>query len=148
MTTRFDAIIIGTGQSGPSLAARLAGAGRKVAIIELMRYYLESHMVKQRKRNISAVFLALTLAAAMGCASTATNESTGEYIDDAVLTLKVKAAILDQPQLKSFDFHVESFKGAVHLRGVVASQSQIDKAVEVARGVNGVRSIDSDMRVR
>lgn len=102
--------------------------------------------MKQLKRSISAVFLAVTLATMTGCASTLPKESAGEYVDDAVITTKVKAAILDRPTLKSFDIHVETFKGVVYLRGVVASQSTIDEAVKVARGVAGVKSVKNDMR--
>jgi len=104
--------------------------------------------MKQLLRNISAVFVALTLATALGCAANLPQESAGEYIDDAVITTKVKASILDQPSLKSSEIRVETFKGAVYLRGFVSSQASIDKAVEVARGVNGVRSVKNEMRLR
>ena len=104
--------------------------------------------MKQLKRSASAVFLAVTLVTMMGCAANLPQESAGEYVDDAVITTKVKAAILDRPTLKSFDVHVETFKGEVQLRGVVASQSTIDEAVKVARSVNGVRSVKSDMRLK
>ena len=67
------------------------------------------------------------------------------YLDDAVITTKVKAAILDRPTLKVFDIHVETFKGVVYLRGVVASQSTIDEAVKVARSVAGVKSVKNEM---
>jgi hyperosmotically inducible protein len=109
---------------------------------------MESLVMKQLKRSISAVFLGVMLATVMGCAATLPNESAGEYVDDAVITTKVKAAVLDQPSLKSSEIHVETFKGTVHLRGFVASQSQIDKAGEVARSVNGVKSVKNDMRLK
>ena len=101
----------------------------------------------QLKRSASAVFLAVALVGIAGCAATPTRESTGEYVDDAAITAKVKAAILDQPTLKVFDIHVDTFKGTVRLSGVVASQSTIDKAVEVARRVSGVKSVRNEMRV-
>ena len=104
--------------------------------------------MKQLKRSISAVFLAVALATITGCAATLPQESAGEYVDDAVITTKVKAAILDRPTLKLFDIHVETFKGVVQLRGIVASQSTIDEAVKVARSVNGVRSVKNDMRLK
>jgi hyperosmotically inducible protein len=94
------------------------------------------------------VFLGITLATAAGCATTLPKESAGEYIDDSVITTKVKAAIIDQPSLKALEIHVETFKGAVHLRGYVASQSQINKAGEVARGVAGVKSVKNEIRLR
>ena len=103
--------------------------------------------MNQSRRSISAVFLAAALVSIVGCAATANRESTGEYVDDAVVTAKVKAAILDQPQLKSSEIHVDTFKGVVRLRGVVASQPTIDKAGEVARRVEGVKSVKNDMRL-
>jgi osmotically-inducible protein OsmY len=93
-----------------------------------------------------AVFLAIALVGAAGCASTPTTESTGEYLDDAAITAKVKAGILDQPALKSLDIHVETFRGTVRLSGVAASQSAVDKATEVARRVNGVKSVKNELR--
>ena len=101
-----------------------------------------------KQTSFSAVFLAAMLASIPGCAANLPQESTGEYIDDAVITTKVKASLLDQPSLKSFEIHVETFKGTVNLSGYVASQSTIDKAVEVASGVNGVRSVKNEMRLR
>jgi osmotically-inducible protein OsmY len=109
---------------------------------------MESFVMKQLTRRISTVFLAFTLATIVGCAENLPQESAGEYLDDAVITTKVKAAILDQPSLKSSEIKVETFKGTVQLRGSVASQSTIDQAVEVARSVNGVRSVKNDMRLR
>ena len=102
--------------------------------------------MKQLKRSVSAVFLALTLVTIFGCAATGTRESTGEYVDDAAITAKVKAAILDQPNLKSFDIHVATFNGTVYLWGIVASKSTIDEAIRVARSVAGVKSVRNDMR--
>jgi osmotically-inducible protein OsmY len=104
--------------------------------------------MNQIKRSVSAVVIAVVLATAAGCTSTLPKESAGEYIDDAVITTKVKASLLDQPTLKSTDIRVETFKGTVNLGGYVAAQSQIDKAGEVARGVNGVRAVKNDLKLR
>ena len=101
-----------------------------------------------RMSRTAAVFFAIILATALGCAASLPNESAGEYIDDAVITTKVKASIVDQPTLKTLEISVETFKGTVYLRGAVASQGNIDKAVEVARSVAGVRSVKSELRVR
>jgi hyperosmotically inducible protein len=103
--------------------------------------------MKQLKRSVSAVFLALTLVTMVGCAATATKESTGQYVDDAAITAKVKAVILDQPNLKSFDIHVATFNGMVYLWGVVASQTTIDEALSVTRSVAGVKSVRNDMQL-
>ena len=104
--------------------------------------------MKQMKKAASAVFLAVTLVTLTGCAGTATKESTGEYVDDTAITTKVKAAILDRPTLKIFDIHVETVKGVVYLWGAVASRSVVDEAGKVARGINGVKSVKNDLRVR
>lgn len=99
-------------------------------------------------KYLSAMFLAATLVASVGCASTAKQEGTGEYVDDVMITSKVKAAIFGEPTLKSAEINVETFKGVVQLSGFVSSQAAIQKAVELARSVNGVSSVKNDMRVK
>ena len=103
--------------------------------------------MKQLQR-FSTLFSAVLFAAVLGCAGTPQQESTGEYIDDTAITTKVKAAIFNEPSLKSAEISVETFKGAVQLSGFVTSQANINKAVEVARGVGGVTSVKNDMRLK
>ncbi len=103
--------------------------------------------MKQLK-YLSALFMALMLATVMGCASTSTKEGTGEYIDDSIITTKVKAAILHEPTLKSSEINVETFKGTVQLSGFVSSGASINKAIEVTEGVKGVKSVKNDMQVK
>jgi osmotically-inducible protein OsmY len=88
------------------------------------------------------------MAFSLGCASTPKQEGTGEYVDDTVLTTKVKAAVFNEPTLKSAEINVETFKGVVQLSGFVRSQADASKAVEVARGVKGVKSVKNDMRIK
>lgn len=104
--------------------------------------------MKPITKYLSAVFLAATLVTAVGCSSTAKQEGTGEYVDDSVITTKVKAAVFNEPMLKSAEINVETFKGVVQLSGFVSSASAANKAVEVARGVGGVRSVKNDMRIK
>ncbi len=99
-------------------------------------------------KRLSAFFLMLLLASFVGCASTPKSEGTGEYLDDAVITTKVKAAVFHEPSLKSAEINVETFKGVVQLSGFVNSQAAINKAVEVARGVAGVKSVKNDMKLK
>jgi len=99
-------------------------------------------------KHFSALFLAVLLMSVLGCAGTSKQESTGEYIDDSVITTKVKAAIFNEPTLKSAEINVETFKGVVQLSGFVGTQANIYKAVEVARGVGGVKSVKNDMRLK
>ncbi len=110
-------------------------------------HILENSAMLQVKR-FSAFFLAVLLVTILGCAPTPTREGTGEYVDDTVITTKVKAAIFNEPSLKVFQINVETFKGVVQLSGFVRSQTDINKAVEVARGVGGVTSVRNDMRLR
>ena len=101
------------------------------------------------KLNRVFTFLAaLALATMIGCASTRTQESTGQYIDDSTITTKVKAAVFNEPSLKSAQINVETFKGQVQLSGFVGTQAEINKTVEVARAVGGVTSVRNDMRIR
>ena len=104
-------------------------------------------VMKSSKRLI-AFLSAILLASLLGCAATSTHEGTGQYFDDSVITTKVKAAILDEPSLKSAEINVETFKGTVQLSGFVSSRAAVDKAVEVARQVKGVTSVKNDMRVK
>ena len=95
-----------------------------------------------------SLMLAAVFVAILGCASTASKEGTGEYIDDTVITTKVKAAILNEETLKSAEVNVETFKGVVQLSGFVNSEADIAKAASVARGVKGVTSVKNDMRLK
>jgi osmotically-inducible protein OsmY len=92
--------------------------------------------------------LIVMLATFLGCASTANKEGTGEYVDDTVITTKVKTAIFKDDTLKSSEINVETFKGVVQLSGFVHSQAAINRAVEIARTVGGVTSVKNDMRVK
>ncbi len=98
--------------------------------------------------RFAAFLLSLVLMAVAGCASTPKSEGTGEYIDDALITAKVKAEIFNDPQVKATEVNVETFKGVVQLSGFVNSQSAANKAVEIARSVKGVKSVKNDMRLK
>ncbi len=104
--------------------------------------------MKQLRQYFSALFLAVTLVSVVGCAATANQEGTGEYIDDSAITAKVKAVLFNDPMTKATEINVETFKGVVQLSGFVSSQASINKAVELARGVSGVKSVKHDMRLK
>ena len=104
--------------------------------------------MKQLYKYLSSIFIAVMLVTAVGCASTSKQEGTGEYVDDSVITTKVKAAILNEPTLKVAEINVETFKGAVQLSGFVSSSAVMNKAVEVTRHVSGVKSVKNDMRIK
>lgn len=96
----------------------------------------------------STLIAALMLTAVVGCASTQKQESTGQYVDDTVITTTVKAAIFNEPSLKVSEINVETFKGVVQLSGFVRSEDSIATAARVARGVNGVKSVKNDIRMK
>jgi osmotically-inducible protein OsmY len=98
--------------------------------------------------RFATFFFVIFLASLLGCASTSKQEGTGEYVDDTVITSKVKAAIFNDPSLKSAEINVETFKGVVQLSGFVNSREDINKAIQVARGVQGVVSVKNDMRLK
>ncbi|MBI5586692.1 MAG: BON domain-containing protein [Deltaproteobacteria bacterium] len=103
----------------------------------------------QKKNLIVRYFVLLVLIASLAaCASTPTRESTGEYVDDSVITTKVKSLLAADDFLKSFQIGVETYKGVVQLSGFVNSQKAVDKAIEITRSVNGVKSVKNDLIVK
>ena len=104
--------------------------------------------MKKRNMFIGYFVLLMLTAAFVACASTSKHESTGEWVDDSVITTKVKSLLAADDFLKSFEISVETHKGTVQLSGFVDSQQAVDKAGEIARGVNGVKSVKNDLIVK
>lgn len=102
----------------------------------------------QLNRILRVLAVVVLVAAFLGCTSTRTQRATGEFVDDSVITTKVKAAIFSEPTLKSLQIEVKTFKGDVQLSGFVDSAQSVKKAGEVARGVNGVQSVTNDLIVK
>jgi len=88
------------------------------------------------------------ITAFIGCAATQKSESTGQHVDDTVITTKVKAAILDEPGLKTLQINVKTYKGEVQLSGFVDSAQSVRKAGEVAGSVAGVTKVRNDLVVK
>ena len=99
-------------------------------------------------KHLSALIAAIALTTLAGCASTATQEGAGEYVEDTVITTKAKAIIFNDPSLKSAEINVETFKGRVQLSGFVSSQTDINRAVLLTRSVTGVVEVKNDMRLK
>lgn len=76
------------------------------------------------------------------------DETAGEYVDDAMITTKVKAAIVNTPRLSVFDINVETQQGVVQLNGFVDSQENINAATEVAQRVEGVKSVKNNLQLK
>lgn len=103
----------------------------------------------QLSTRITAIFFPLLLVSVLsGYGTSQAQESTGEYIDDTVITTKVKTAIFEEDSLKSAEVNVETYKGIVQLSGFVNSQADINKAIAVAHSVNGVTSVTNDMHLK
>jgi len=98
------------------------------------------------KFKLIMVFLLTMLIA--GCAGGAKHESTGEYLDDTVLTTKVQTSILGDSRLKLMQINVETFKGVVQLSGFVDSAAAATRAVELARTVKGVKTVNNSLIVK
>lgn len=90
----------------------------------------------------------VAVTAFIGCAATEKRQSTGEYVDDSVITTKVKAAIFEEPTLKTMQIEVKTFKGEVQLSGFVDSAQSVTRAGEVARSVKGVTKVNNDLIVK
>lgn len=99
-------------------------------------------------KNLSLFSAAILFSFLIGCASTPKQEGMGEYVDDTILTAKVKALILDESSLKSSEINVETFKGVVQLSGFVNSQADINQAIVLARGISGVNSVKNNMQLK
>lgn len=103
-----------------------------------------------KKSKVFASFLAIFMLIAViaACASTRTQSSPGEYVDDSVITTKVKSMLASDDLLKSFKISVETYKGVVQLSGFVNSQKAVDKADEITKNVKGVTSVKNDLIVK
>ena len=104
--------------------------------------------MKKKIRFVGYFVLLVLMATFAACASTSKQESTGEYIDDSVITTKVKSLLAADDFLKSFQISVETYKGTVQLSGFVDSEKAVDTAGEIARSVKGVTSVKNDLIVK
>lgn len=101
--------------------------------------------MQNSKSPVAAFLLAITLAA---CSGSPTQESTGEFIDDSAITTKVKAAFVQDKDVDVTDIKVDTFKGAVQLSGFADDHTKIEKAVQIASRVPGVKSVRNDIRLK
>jgi len=106
-------------------------------------------------RNNKAILIICTVLAVglipatwLGCAATATRESTGEYIDDSTVTAKVKTALVKDPVVSALAVTVETYKGVVQLSGFVNTAAEKIQAEAVARGVYGVKSVTNSLVIK
>ena len=95
---------------------------------------------------LSGIFVMTTTL--FGCASTPQREGFGEWIDDSMITTKVKTALLSDPEVGGLSIHVETFKGRVYLNGLVDSITETNKAEELVRDIKGVVLVKNNLTVK
>jgi osmotically-inducible protein OsmY len=106
---------------------------------------MEEKTMSHARRIVLALAVALAGTSLLACSETPTRESTGQYVDDAAITTKVKAALVKDQSLAGFQIGVETYKNVVQLSGFVDSPRRAERAQEVARSVEGVRSVRNDL---
>lgn len=104
--------------------------------------------MKSLKILACAGILSFALPITTSFAVTEKTETTGQYIDDSVITTQIKSQLLTEPRLKSAEIKVKTHKGIVQLSGFVTSQADINRAVEIANSIKGVSSVKNDMRLK
>lgn len=102
----------------------------------------------QTKKILAASLMGVAVLVSSGCASTRTQESAGEYLDDSALTAKVKMALANDPATKARDINVETFRNIVQLSGFVDNEAEAQRAISIAQNTPGVRSVKNDMRIK
>jgi osmotically-inducible protein OsmY len=105
--------------------------------------------MKTTLRSLAALLvLGGSVAMYSGCAGTTTRKSTGEFIDDATITTKVKAAFAQDPGVRALDVKVDTFKGTVQLNGFVNTEQEKARAAQIASGIEGVTNVQNNVTVK
>jgi osmotically-inducible protein OsmY len=104
--------------------------------------------MKKRITVIRFLVILMMITTFAVCASTRSQAGAGDYMDDSVITGKIKTQLAEDHFLKSFEISVETRKGIVQLSGFVDSKEAIDKAGKIARGVKGVKSVKNNLLVK
>ncbi|WP_182915658.1 BON domain-containing protein [Massilia cavernae] len=97
-------------------------------------------------QRFTTCLVSLLILALIAC--TSPDKRPGEYIDDAVLTVKVKSALIADPELKATEINVETYKGTVQLSGFVASPDHVQKATRLAHDIKGVRAVKNVIGIK
>ena len=97
---------------------------------------------------LQSAVLGVVLITASACSTSPNARSVGTVVSDATISTKVKAALAGDPDVKAIDVQVETYKGTVQLSGFVSSRENVTRAVDLARRVDGVRSVKNDLIVK
>jgi osmotically-inducible protein OsmY len=104
--------------------------------------------MKTNKRIVQSLLILLLVVGLAACASTSKQSGAGEYVDDTVITTKIKSLLAADDFLKSFEISVETYKGIVQLSGFVNTRDAVNKAGEIARSVEGVGSVKNNLSIK
>lgn len=104
-------------------------------------------MIRRDSSHFIVFFLIIQMVMLSGCASMPEQTGMEEKFNDVRITTKVYEAIIDEPSLRRFDINVRTIRGIVELSGYVNSRNDMDKAIAIARTVNGIKSIKNDMLI-
>lgn len=96
----------------------------------------------------SAILVLFASAALAACASTATQRSTGETVDDTVVTARVKAELIENDKTKARQIDVQTYRGVVQLNGFVDSAEEKTAATTTARSVDGVKEVRNNLEIK
>ena len=96
-------------------------------------------------RNFNLILCLVLTILLSSCAGSPTQESKADYVDDTLITTRVKSKLLDDQILKRFAIKVETFKGVVNLSGFVDTMEQAQRAVEITRAVEGVKLVKNSL---
>ncbi len=102
-------------------------------------------MMSKLTRLVAAM---LMLSFVVACAGSRTQESTGEYFDDSAITSKVKAKLLEDKEVSGLAINVETFKAVVQLSGFAKTETERQRAGQLARSVSGVKDVKNDIRLK
>ena len=100
------------------------------------------------KKLIVASMMAIGALTGSGCAVSGGQSTTGQYVDDATITTRVKARMAEDPNVSAMRISVETLNGTVQLSGFATTQAEKDKAAVLARGVPDVRDVRNNIIVR
>jgi hyperosmotically inducible protein len=123
--------------------------------------FLQHRRIPMKTLSMTLVLVSVAVLGPVGCMNdqnaraNSANEQpsgygakTGQYIDDSVLTTKVKTALAAHDSLKTLVLHVDSDKGVITISGTVHSQDQSDQVIQIARGVEGVRAVNNQLNIK
>jgi osmotically-inducible protein OsmY len=104
---------------------------------------MERAAMQRGRRGTGWAVLTMAVLMLMSSAWTAIGGSTGELVDDTIITGKVKASLVADPTVSALDIKVETSQGVVNLTGIVSSEQERQRAIRLAQDVEGVKRVEA-----